>query len=90
MSSAMRGRVRGLVQGVCFRAEICRLARRLELRGWVRNCENGDVELLIAGTEPALEQMQVWLHQGPADARVEAVELQRCEDPGMPGFDIRY
>ena len=88
--SAYQGRVSGIVQGVCFRAETCKLARKLGLTGWVRNCSNGDVEVLIAGSGPALEQMHVWLHQGPEYAQVESVALSACDDPGLTGFDIRY
>ena len=33
----------GRVQHVGFRLEVCELARRLELTGWCRNLENGDV-----------------------------------------------
>ncbi len=86
---AFTGRVRGRVQGVCFRAETCKLARQLGLTGWVRNCHDGDVELLLAGTAPMLEQMRSWLQHGPPRARVDAVDLRACDDPGLTGFDIR-
>ena len=88
-NKALTGRIRGVVQGVCFRAETRREARRLGLRGWVRNSANGDVEILMAGQAQALAAMQRWLQTGPELARVTAVELHECEDPGEPGFEIR-
>jgi acylphosphatase len=88
MQKALSGRITGRVQGVCFRAETCKLARRLGLTGWVRNCGNGDVELLIAGPDAMLEQMCHWLQQGPGHARVDTVSLESCADPGLTGFDI--
>ena len=90
MARAMRGRIRGIVQGVYFRAETCRQARRLGLTGWVRNCANGDVEVLVAGPAGALDEIQSWLQRGPELARVEEVVLAPCDDPGLDGFDIRY
>jgi acylphosphatase len=41
--------VYGRVQGVAFRANTCHQARRLGLRGWVRNCSDGTVELIAQG-----------------------------------------
>lgn len=87
---ALTGRVSGIVQGVCFRAETEKTARRLGLTGWVRNCADGDVEVLIAGPEPALQDMQRWLHQGPRLAQVEQVSLAPCADPGLDDFTVRY
>lgn len=88
--TALTGRVSGIVQGVCFRAETEKMARRLGLTGWVRNCADGDVEVLIAGPEAALLDMQRWLHQGPSWARVEQVSLSACANPGLDDFTIRY
>ena len=41
--------VNGLVQGVGFRYFTVTQARRLGVRGWVRNCRDGSVELLAIG-----------------------------------------
>ena len=39
----------GRVQKVGFRLEVCELAKRLELTGYCRNLENGDVEAELQG-----------------------------------------
>jgi acylphosphatase len=74
-------RVHGHVQGVFFRASTEAVARRLAVSGWVRNSENGDVELTACGTMAQLEALEKWLWQGPANARVTGVERVpvRCE-----------
>jgi acylphosphatase len=44
----------GRVQGVGFRFTVCRIAERFSVTGFVRNLDNGDVELVAEGTEPEL------------------------------------
>ena len=43
--------VKGRVQGVGFRWFVQREAAEIGLRGWVRNTEDGHVEIVAAGTE---------------------------------------
>ena len=53
----VRAIFRGQVQGVGFRATAKLFAERLELKGFVRNLEDGSVELLVQGEEEKLEQL---------------------------------
>jgi acylphosphatase len=82
-------RVRGLVQGVFFRASTEQTALRLGLTGWVRNCANGDVELVACGTPRQLDALEQWLWQGPPAARVEVVERSAAPPEAFPGFSVR-
>ncbi|TMG57453.1 MAG: acylphosphatase, partial [Chloroflexi bacterium] len=50
--------VRGDVQGVGFRYYVQRKARQLGLPGWVRNNDDGSVELVAEGERDALEQLK--------------------------------
>jgi len=45
----------GDVQGVGFRATAASIARRHGIKGWVRNCSDGSVELLAEGTDREVE-----------------------------------
>jgi acylphosphatase len=45
---------RGRVQGVGFRMTAARIARRHPIGGTVRNCSDGSVELIAAGTPAAI------------------------------------
>ena len=79
---ANRFLVQGLVQGVGFRYFVYRSAERLGLSGCVRNLSDGCVEVVAAGPEDALRQLEDRLRQGPAHARVtevlrEAVTVDR-------------
>lgn len=66
--------VRGRVQGVGFRWFVWREAERLGLSGIARNLPDGSVEVVAAGTEAAIAELERSLAQGPAAARVERVE----------------
>jgi len=82
-------RITGRVQGVFFRASTEAQARRLQLSGWVRNCENGDVELVACGDPAGLEQLEQWLWQGPPSAQVSAVRRQELPWQNWNGFEVR-
>ncbi len=93
MSDAFRAfRVRGRVQGVFFRHSTRLEAERLQVRGTARNLEDGSVEVFAAGEPAAVEALHAFLHRGPTQARVDAVEelavdqTQRARLPA--GFEV--
>ena len=47
----------GMVQGVGFRYTAQRFAQDLHLTGWVRNLEDGRVEILVEGPPDNIEQL---------------------------------
>ncbi len=67
--------ISGKVQGVSFRYHAHEMATKLGLRGWVRNLDDGRVEIVIAGTQKASDTMVQWCHVGPTQAKVENIEL---------------
>ena len=80
--------VEGRVQGVCFRVSTREQARRLGITGWARNLPDGQVEVLMCGSERAVEQLQQWLSQGPPLAIVERVESRVAEWQELDDFTI--
>lgn len=85
-----RARIRGRVQGVYYRASAREEALRLGLRGFVRNCDDGGVELVAEGPRPAVLVLLRWCERGPPAARVDAVEVawEPAEAP-LQGFVVR-
>jgi acylphosphatase len=81
--------VRGRVQGVFFRAEASVRARSLGLTGWVRNRSDGSVEAVLEGPQEGVESMLRWCTQGPAGARVDAVEVAWEPPAGAAAFEVR-
>ena len=83
--------VKGRVQGVGFRWFVHREAAALELSGWVRNTEDGHVEVLAAGGPGALADLTTALRKGSRGSRVDAViehELEDSEAAGLGPFHI--
>jgi acylphosphatase len=67
--------VSGLVQGVFFRDSTRHKADELQLKGGVRNCRDGRVEVLVAGEEAAVDALIKWLKIGPKHAKVSTIEV---------------
>ena len=73
MPAARLYTIKGRVQGVFFRASTRRVAESLGITGHAINLPDGDVEVLACGEPAALDQLGEWLHDGPAQARVDEV-----------------
>jgi acylphosphatase len=83
--------VHGIVQGVGFRWHAREMARRLNLRGYVRNRYDGTVEVLAEGPERALREYLAYLEAGPSSAIVERVDVQWSGASGtFHGFEVRF
>jgi len=79
------------VQGVGFRWYVHREASQLDLRGWVRNTEEGEVEVVASGTVADLANLRASLRRGPRGARVDhLVEhyLDESEAEDLSSFRI--
>jgi len=86
---AMKGLIKGTVQGVFFRASTLRQAEVLGVTGWVRNTTAGHVEVCIVGEPGRISEMVLWLRHGPARARVTEVQLCSIPAPEISDFQIR-
>jgi acylphosphatase len=62
------------VQGVFFRAGTADEAKKLGLRGWVRNNPDGSVEIVAEGARTQLEKLLEWCIHGPEGAKVSGIE----------------
>ncbi|HET7101806.1 MAG TPA: acylphosphatase [Terriglobia bacterium] len=83
--------VKGRVQGVGFRWFVHREASELDLRGWVRNTEDGDVEVVAAGSQEGLTVLRECLRSGPRGSRVDRViehHLNDAEAEALSAFRI--
>jgi acylphosphatase len=86
---ARRWFVSGTVQGVGFRFFVEGKANALGLSGWVRNLDDGRVEVYAVGSEPVLNDLASALHVGPRMAQVRSVEQQDAPVEALSGFTTR-
>jgi len=68
-------RIFGVVQGVGYRWSMVQEARRLGVRGGVRNCRDGSVEAVVAGPREGLDRILDWARKGPPSASVIRVDV---------------
>ena len=69
-------RVSGRVQGVGYRFFTVRNAELFGLTGFVRNCSDGSVEILVEGEKEIIEQFHKILKNGPRFSLVNTVDLR--------------
>ena len=81
--------VHGRVQGVFYRAKTQKKAEGLGLTGWVKNCDDGSVEIHAEGSKEKLGELIEWCRKGPVLASVSNIDLKWVESEGLHSFDIR-
>jgi len=67
--------ISGVVQGVGYRFFTIRIAKLLGVKGFVRNLNDGRVEVVAEGDEESLRQLLEELRIGPAGAYVEELKV---------------
>jgi acylphosphatase len=87
---ARRFLIRGRVQGVGFRWFVEREANILQIVGWVRNNDDGSVEVFAMGTMNNLAALRSRLGVGPRAARVDKIEEFETDTvAGLNSFQVR-
>jgi hydrogenase maturation protein HypF len=85
-----RAVIRGAVQGVGFRPFVYRLARELNLDGWVVNCGQG-VVIEVEGVGAVLRNFLLRLErEKPPRAIIQSMEFSFLDAVGYSGFTIRH
>jgi len=83
--------VKGKVQGVFFRKNTRQVAETLNIAGWVKNTDEGDVEILAQSNEDTIQQFIAWCRQGPPKAEVRDVQVKDVKpDNNIKHFTIEY
>jgi acylphosphatase len=80
--------VTGRVQGVGFRWFVEREAALIGITGWVRNRDDGDVEVMATGTRDQHSSLRRRLQEGPRASRVDHVGESPAPLLEAPSFRI--
>ena len=82
--------ISGRVQGVAFRYYAQDIAQNLGVKGWIRNCWDGKVEIVLEGEGEEVKELVDWCYHGPESAVVEKVDMKWEEYRGeFNSFGIR-
>jgi len=77
MKAGARFVVKGTVQGVFFRQFVKEGADEFKLKGFVRNLESGDVEIVVEGEDDAIERFLNRVRAGPKHAQIRDVVVEK-------------
>ena len=69
------------------------LGQTVEIGGWVRNCEDGSVQMLLQGEEQAVQLLLQRIREGTVWIQVENLTVQYPDNDTVPQereFSIRY
>ena len=83
--------VTGRVQGVFFRQSTRVIAIKNNVNGWVRNLDDGRVEIIAEGEIQYIDAFVDWCKTGPANSRIDEFELSEENSTGeFENFEVRY
>ena len=67
------------------------MAMKNDVFGWVKNLKDGRVEAVLEGNEENVSRLVEWAHGGPANARVEDVDIRNEKFTAeFSKFDVLY
>ena len=90
MKKSVRLYVDGTVQGVFFRAFIKENAERHNVRGFVRNLEDGRIEIFLEGQVDDVNKMIEISKKGPHHAQIRRVEEKPERFQDFKGFKVLH
>jgi acylphosphatase len=84
--------VKGRVQGVYYRKFIARRLRAMGIMGYVRNLDDGSVEIVARLTEDQVGEVRKALMEGSPLSEVKEIDMETLSEDDLlyDGFEIRY
>jgi len=76
MKKSVRLYITGSVQGIFFRAFVKENAERHNVKGFVRNLEDGRVETFLEGNVDDVNKMIELCKKGPRHAQIRNIEIK--------------
>ena len=76
MKKSVRLYINGTVQGVFFRAFVKENAERYNVKGFIRNLEDGKIEVFLEGDATNVNKIIELCKKGPKHAQIRNVEIK--------------
>ena len=90
MKKSVRIYITGTVQGVFFRAFVKENAERYNVKGFVRNLEDGRVEVFLEGDSDEVNRMIELCGKGPRHSQIRKTDIKPERFQGFKGFKILH
>lgn len=90
MKKSVRLYIDGTVQGVFFRAFVKENAERFNVKGFVRNLEDGRVEVFLEGNINEVNKMIELCKNGPKHSQIRKVEEKSEKFQGFKQFKVLH
>jgi len=90
MKKSVRLYINGTVQGVFFRMFVKENAERYDVKGFVRNLEDGRVEVFLEGDANNVNKMIEICKKGPKHAKIKNVEIKEERFQDFKGFKMLH
>lgn len=84
----LRMKIYGIVQGVFFRKFVKENADLLNVRGFIRNIDNGSVEVIMEGMDKNVDELLERSKIGPLSAHVKKIDVEEIKHQGFQGFKV--
>lgn len=83
--------VSGDVKDQSFRYFAREKSKNLNLRGWIKDHQTGEVEFVLEGLEERVKEMVEWCKKGPCLFRDNCIQVEFSEFVGeFEKFEIRH
>lgn len=90
MKKSVRLYINGTVQGVFFRLFIKENAERYNVKGFIRNLEDGRVEVFLEGNSDEVDKMIELCKKGPKHSMIRSVEIKPESFQGLKNFKVLH
>lgn len=90
MKKSVRVYIDGTVQGVFFRGFIKKNAERFNVKGFVRNLEDGRVEAFFEGQTDDVNKMVEIAKEGPKHSQIRNTEVKQERFQDFKNFKILH
>jgi len=90
MKKSIRLYITGTVQGIFFRAFVKENAERYNVKGFVRNLEDGRIEIFLEGNAEDVNKMIELCRKGPKQAQIRKVEEKPEKFQDFKAFKVLH
>jgi len=90
MKKAVKMIIKGSVQGVFFRNFVKEEADKLSVKGFIRNLENGEIEIFAEGEIENIDKLSNICKIGPKHAKIKSIIIKESPFQDFKEFKILH